>query len=266
MSFRELTLILKQLASGQFESGWKAFLHAYSDLVYSVVLQYEGDALRAEDCYLHVCARLSDDGFSRLLRFQPDGSAKFSTWLTVVTANICVDWCRSEYGRLRPFSVVRNLPEIEQAVFSYRFEHGMTLHECFHALEVQFPDLTEQQFSQANSRLNAALTSEQQWRLSARKRDMLSLDELAGKQGLSGVESQDPNPGPEVLAEQDQDRDRLEQAINRLMPKQQLILRLRYQHNLTLEEVARLARLGDLHSARRQLRGALEALRARLTN
>jgi len=252
--------ILDQLSSDHPDRGWKTFLDAYSDLIYNVVLRYERNDLRAEDCYLHVCAKLSDKGFTRLLRFQLNGTAEFHTWLTVATANLCIDWCRSEYGRLRPFRAVRDLPEIEQVVFRYRFEHGMTLYECLHALQVQFPDQTEKQLSQANARLNATLTSEQHWRLNARKRHTFSLDELASGQGQSGADSQDPNPGPEVLVELDQERDRLEQAMNRLTPKQQLILRLRYQHNLKLKEVARLARLGDLHRARRQIQDALDAL------
>ena len=61
MSGGDIRYILEQIAAGQIETGWRAFLNGYSDLIYSVVLQYEGYDLRAEDCYLYVCAKLADD-------------------------------------------------------------------------------------------------------------------------------------------------------------------------------------------------------------
>ena len=161
MSVGDIRRILKQLASGRIETGWRAFLGGYSDLIYSVVLQYEGNDLRAEDCYLHVCAKLSDDGFERLLRFQPDGPAEFQTWLTVVAANLCIDWRRTEYGRFRPFKTIKELPELDRLIFRYRYEYGMALHECFLSLAATHPNLTQAQFSEINGRLNQLLSSEQ---------------------------------------------------------------------------------------------------------
>ena len=52
----------------------------------------------------------------------------------------------------------------------------------------------------------------------------------------------------------------LEAAMARLRPRQRLLIRLRYQQELTLEEIARLTGLPDPFRANRQIQAALEAL------
>jgi len=259
MSGDDIRGILKQLASGKIEAGWRAFLGNYSDLIYSVVLQYEGNDPRAEDCYLHVCAKLSDDGFERLLRFQPDGPARFQTWLTVVTANLCIDWRRTEYGRFRPFKTIKELPDLDRLIFRYRYEYGMALHECLLSLNAIYPNLTQAQFSAINGRLNQLLTSEQHWRLSAGRRETGFLGEAPSDLAAASM-PEHPSPGPEAMAQLKQDSARLKQAMARLEPEQRLLLRLRFQHDLTLDEVARHAGLKNLHIARRRLQAALDSL------
>ena len=260
MSGGDIHGILKQLASGEIEAGWRAFLGGYSDLIYSVVLQYEGNDPRAEDCYLHVCAKLSDNGFEKLLRFQPDGPARFQTWLTVVTANLCIDWRRTEYGRFRPFKTIKELPELDRLIFRYRYEYGMALHECLLSLNAIYPNLTQARFSAINGRLNQLLTSEQHWRLSAARRENVPLDETLSELGGAASMPEHPGPGPETMAQLEQDSTRLKQAMARLEPEQRLLLRLRFQYDLTLDEVAQCAGLKNLHIARRQLEAALDSL------
>ena len=64
----------------------------------------------------------------------------------------------------------------------------------------------------------------------------------------------------EELAQTDQERSMLEAAMARLPPPQRLLLRLRYQQDLTLEEIARLTGMPDPFRANRQVQAALEAL------
>jgi DNA-directed RNA polymerase specialized sigma subunit len=46
----------------------------------------------------------------------------------------------------------------------------------------------------------------------------------------------------------------------RLEPRQRLLLRLRFQQDLTLEEVARLTRIPDPYRANREIQAAVAAL------
>ena len=69
-----------------------------------------------------------------------------------------------------------------------------------------------------------------------------------------------PGPGPEAMVQLEQASAKLKQAMARLEPAQRLLLRLRFQHDLTLDQVARYAGLKNLHVARRRLQTALDSL------
>ena len=104
-----VTVMLAGLASTHPDTAWREFLHCYSANIRQLVRRYEHDPQRADECFDHVCQALSDDRFRRLLSFQPNGPAKFRTWLMAVTANLCIDWRRKTRGRFRaPFGPSRN--------------------------------------------------------------------------------------------------------------------------------------------------------------
>jgi len=259
----DIESIFRSLATHRAEEGWRQFLAAYSDLIYQVVFEFEEENCLAEDCYLHVCSQLADDGFKRLLKFEPDGPARFETWLRVVSTRLCLDWRRAEYGRFRPFRAVQKLPALQRELFDLRFRHGLALHECFLNLKSKDPNLTRTIFTRENTELNRALSSEQHSMLGARARRPLSLDDVAASVETT-PRSQVNEPEQQLQIEQD--RLRLEQALARLDPLQRLLIRLRYQHELTLQEVARLGGLKNLHSANRLLKLALTNLGELLEN
>jgi len=93
--------LLERLSSGRVDAAWSEFLARYSPLIMHVIRRHDDDDDRTTECFNHVCAALSDDGFRRVLSFRPDGPARFKTWLIEVVANLCVDWRRQERGRVR---------------------------------------------------------------------------------------------------------------------------------------------------------------------
>ena len=261
MTHEQVSDLLGRLASGKVESAWREFLEHYSPLIMHVVRRYESDQGQVTDCYVHACGELSNDGFRRLLRYQPDGRAKFQTWLTTVVANLCVDWRRRQHGRFRPIKVIAGLPEVDQLVYRCLYVRGMPRDECLHVLQARFPALTERGLAEINARLFSLLTPQQRWQLSVRTTSMLPLDEASTPDADEpNVQPEDPGPGPEELSQSEQERRQLETAMASLPPQQRLLLRLRYQQNLTLEEVARLMRLPDPFRANRQIQAALHAL------
>ena len=245
--------ILHHLASEKADFGWIEFLDCYSALLRDVVRQYDSDEGRAQDCFEFVCAKLSDNGFRRLTAFKPDGPAKFQTWLTAVAANPCIDWRRSVYGRFYAPDRINDLPQLDQLVFDCFYRQGITRQECLHVLKTRFPTITIRQLSEANARIHAVLTSQQRWQLGTRKNETVSIDDPA-----VAVAAKDK--GPEVLVQLEQDRQRLQKAMARLEPQQRLLLQLRFQQDLTLEEVARVTGLADPFRARRNIDAALASL------
>ncbi len=253
MSRARIESILLCLNSGQMDAGWAAFLETYSDVIHSVVRQFEDGCDHDDDCFEFVCAKLSDNGFRRLTAFNPNGPAKFRTWLTVVAANLCIDWRRSVYGRFRTPRSIRDLPEIDQVIFDCFYRQGMTRQECLQVLNTSFPKITDRKISEKNAEIHAVLTSRQRWGLSATRHRGISIDQTV--ESIEGNEK-----GPEALVQFEQDRALVQKALQRLEPKQRTYLQLRYQQGLTLDEVAQLMGLEDSFHARRKIDAALSAL------
>jgi len=266
MANRPIDSFLDQLSSAAAENAWNEFLEEYGSLILYVVRQHERDDDRVNDCFLYVCEKLSLDRFRRLRRFQPDGPAQFPTWLSVVVSNLSIDWRRKEFGRLRPFRAITKLPALDQLVFRSTFEGRMTFQECWHALQPQFPDLTEERLSDVVAHLHSVLTPRQHWLLSIRRRELRSFSEpTSSGENRASREPEDPGPGPETLTQLEQERTTLLRAMSQLTSFQRVLLRLRYQDDLTLKEVARLTGLGDPFRAKRQIQAALDALAGQLT-
>ena len=252
--------------SAAAENAWTEFLEDYGPLILYVVRRYERDDDRVDDCFLYISEELNRDAFRRLRRFQPDKPAQFRTWLSVVVSNLCVDWRRKKFGRLRPFRAITKLPALDQLVFRAMFEGRMTLQECWHVLRPQFPDLTEERLSNVVGHLHSILTSRQHWLLSTRRIEVRSISEPPSADEIRvSREPEDPEPGPEILAQREQERATLLRAMSHLTSFQRVLLRLRYQDDLTLKEVARLTGLGDPFRAKRQIQAALDTLAEKLT-
>jgi RNA polymerase sigma factor (sigma-70 family) len=254
--------LIARLQSRHAGVAWQQFLDRYSSTLMHIVGQYDVNPEQINDCYIFVCEGLCDNHFRRLLSFKPEGSASFRGWLKVVVANLCIDYKRRENGRMRPFRSIEELPPLEQQVFRYKFQQGMSLPACLAMLEPSFPGLNEFQLATAVRRIHGALSPRQQWLLSVRRPRMVSLN---GDLDEPNVEPADQSPGPETRGIMEQENERLEWALAQLNPLQRMLLKLRYQQDLTLKEAARLTRLGDPFKARREIQKALQRLEFLLT-
>lgn len=254
--------LLQRLATPAAGEAWKLFLRRHTSLIVSVARQYHHDDQRLRDCYLFVCEKLCDDGFRRLLAYRPAEKVRFSSWLRAVTANLCVDWLRSEFGRQRRFRAIAELPELEQQVYAHRFEQGLSIPACYEAISAKFPQVTEVQLASVIRRINRKLTPRQHWLLATRSRTALSIDEPEVRREASLAQGGDDDPERHAAAEQQQVR--LEAALEQLDTRQRLLLKLRHQQGLTLQEVARLAGLKDPFRARYLVQQALLRLQSLL--
>ncbi len=261
MTDETVTELFDRLSSGRADSAWSEFIARYSPLIMHVIRRHGLDGDSATECFIHVCAALSSNHFRRLRSFRPDGPASFKTWLMVVVTNLSVDWRRKELGRLRPLKSVSRLSGLEQQVYRCIYEHGMSCGQCLHVLLPRFPQLTSPQVSEINARLFAILTPQQRWQLSVRRRGLRTIEAGPGLEDddpLSRVT--DPAAGPDELTDEMQELQLLQDALARLPDEQRLLLRLRYEQDLTLAEVARLTRQPDPFRVNRQIHAALEAL------
>lgn len=261
MTERTVDSVLRQLASRRSDAGWSVFLQSYSPLLRDVIRRYQSNEYRVQECFEFVCAGLSDDNFRRLMAFDPSGPAAFSTWLIAVCANLCIDFNRQIYGRAREPEKIRHLPQLDRLVFHYTYRVGLTRQACLHALRARFPTVTLAQLSEVRSRIHTLLSSRQRWVLSTQRRAPVSLDDPdVASMKIVGNALRSSESGPDLLVEIHDDQQRLRKALDQLEPRQRLLLKLRYQQDLTLDRVVRLTGISSPSQASREIDRALAAL------
>ena len=256
-------LLLERLRSPDAQAGWEEFLCQYSSLLYHSVRTFTPDEDEASDCFVHECEQLFRNGFRRLLKFRLDGTASFSTWLRVVARNLCYDWHRKKYGRLRPFKSVQHLSTLELEVYRCRYECRFSREETLQQLQATWPTANMNELTDIESRLEHSLSSRQHWLLSAWKQRestaaISSTEEETWEESTAAI---DTAPNPETLVVDRQQRARLLESVGLLPPDERLIVRLRFEEELSLEEIANLTGLGDAQRVHRRIAAILQKLR-----
>jgi len=259
MPQRTIEQILNELTSHDADQAWSDFLEEYSTLIYQVICHFEPDTDKASDCFQFVCEQLIKNRFRRLRQFKVGGAAKFSTWLRAVVRNLCVDWHRKETGRPRPFKSIAKLSAFDQRVFQLLYERGVTIEEGLRLLIPSFPHTTEEAVAESKQRIETGLTQQQRWLLNthvARSQEALFTD-------LEEVQANVPDPrsNPEAEAILNERRRNLLRKLNGLTHEDRLLVRLRFEQELTLDQIAKLLDLGNAQRVDRQLRQVLSKLR-----
>ncbi len=253
--------LLQRFRSHQAQEAWAEFLEVFSPLILQVVRLFERDDDPIADCYLFVCEQLSQKQFRRLSLFRPDGPASFRTWLRAVVRNLCLDWRRREFGRHRVFESIQRLPALERGVFQCAFEQGLTPAETFLTLRAGFPALGEKQVEEAIEGIRKLLTPRQLWLLQGGRPEVPARAlEPDGTETSLDERLADPGPDPESLARLNEQRKNLARALNQLPKAERLLLRLRFEQELTLEKVAKVTGIKDAQTADRRIKDVLARL------
>lgn len=255
--------LLKQLGSADAQAAWEEFLLRYSSILYQTVHASTRDQDEIADCFVHICKHLARNGFRRLLRFSPDGAASFTTWLRVVARNLCFDWHRKVHGRFRPFKSVQGLSALELEVYQCRYERRLSREETLARLHVNQASLNEEELTDIENRIENSLTPLQHWILSSRKESNLpTTAKLAEDEEPGHIDVPDEAPSPEAVALEGQQRTRLHECLESLPPDERLVVRLRFEDELSLDEISKLTGLGDAQRVHRRLAAILGKLRA----
>jgi len=258
-----LAAILKKLRPSSSREAWEEFLRSYSAVIFQTCQYSTSNADQAADCFLFACEQLSRNNFRRLLRFRLDGSAGFSTWLRVVVRNLCLDWRRKEFGRPRLFRSIARLSQLDGDVYRCRCEQGLSLDDTFFSLRPNFPGLTMEQVAAAEEHVQESLNSRQLWLMRTRKSQMRTQSQDSSVDVIDSPlnEPADTRPNQEsVLADREQEK-RLRCAVMRLPKADRLLVRMRFEQGLSLQEIADLTGLADPQRVHRRIAAVLENLR-----
>jgi RNA polymerase sigma factor (sigma-70 family) len=266
MDQRQIHDLLRGLHSRRPQEAWEQFLQEYSSPILRVIHFHERDPDHVSDCFVFVCEQLTRNRFRRLCQFRTDGLATFPTWLRAVVRHLCIDWRRRQFGRYRIFQSVAKLSGFDQAVFQLLYEQEVPPEESFMHLTPLFPGTTKERFIESVERIQDVLTARQRWLLSVRSANTCAVKPRQGEEEVSLAEQiSDRLPDPEVSAARTEERNALLRALSCLSEHDRLLIRLRFEQDLTLEQVARVMKLGDPQSADRYVRHVLEQLRQSMT-
>jgi RNA polymerase sigma factor (sigma-70 family) len=254
--------MLFALSSAERDSAWCAFLDRYSGLIYHVVGSFDRDPDRKGSCFLFVCEQLAARDFRRLRKFDQAGRANFSTWLCAVVRNLCLDWHRKENGRHRVFGSVARRNATDQLLFEVVFRRGFSTEEARQELSRRGVELSFAAVEERICELRRCLSSRQLWLLSSGKAVLHSLE--GEEEGSYTVDPPDPAPDPEALVALRETHRNISVALASLTESDRLLIRLRYQEGLTLQQVAKLVGLRDAQTADRRLRDIIDNLRKAL--
>src|SRR5260370_14240064 len=257
--------VVEQISSRNPEEAWNQFLDDYSATILQVVRRVECDSDFVPDCFQFVCERLSANSLSRLRKFRPHGPAVFSTWLRAVVRNLCLDWRRKRFGRPRFFKSISRLSVFDQEVFRHLYERRVSFDETFQSLRLTFHDITHARLAESSAQIEKELTMKQPRLLDARlsrqaRQTSATLRETEA--GHANIPDAAPNPEAQaLLGERARD---LKRPLGRLPQRERLLIRLRLEQELTLEQAAKLLDLGNAQRVERLIKPVLAKLRADL--
>ena len=261
MSESKIVELLNDLNSPDSQQAWNRFLSEYSPHIYHVVRHYEPDLDNAADCFQFVCEQLFENGSRRLRRFKGDGAATFTTWLRAVVRNLCIDWHRKQKGRRRTFRSIARLSTFDREVFRVIYEQATAPAEHVAVLSRQFPNTTQQLIDESRTRIEEALTPQQRRILSLRTFDNGNQHQTTEQNDQMLSELAPVRSDPEQLAIDNEQKTKLRQALVQLSASERLLIRLRFEEGLTLDQLAKLLDLGNPQRVDRVIKEVLTRLR-----
>jgi RNA polymerase sigma factor (sigma-70 family) len=265
MPQRSIADLLESMGSKDREEAWAEFLNDYSSLIYQVVRHFETDVDNASDCFQFVCERLLEGRSKKLRQFKTDGSARFTTWLRAVVRNLCIDWHRMTFGRQRRFDSIARLTAFDQEVFRLVYERGISTEESLMMLGGSFPAVTPAQLEKSRERIETGLTNNQRWLLSSHVNQQRQSSASLDDPDRLAAEIPDPRPDPEMQAVNNERQQKLQRALKTLSAQERMLIRLRFEQGLTLEQTAKLLGLGNAQRTDRQIKEILTRLRKKLS-
>ena len=256
----ELTF-LKQLRSPRTAgAGWSFFVERYSGLILQTIHNFEAEYDQVLDRYLYVCTKLAEGQGERLKKFRHGGEGDFCAWLRAVVRNLCIDYLREQSGRRRLPSAIARMTALDQDVFRAVFWDGWNASQTFEHLRTGRPQLSFAAVLESLERIQAAV---QPWRLALIAQSPGQRANPAHPTTADEVLDQMPDekPGPEADALLQEQFTLLHSAVSELPDADRLLLRLRFEMSLTLQQVATASGLGDHRKVHAALARILERLR-----
>ena len=243
---------------------WRLFIDRYADAIFSLIRSLGFDYDQAMDRFAFVCEKLCERDFRRMKAIKYAGSrGDLTPWVRQVVKRLCINWAWSEEGRKRLLKPIASLGPLERRVFELYFWQGLTPSQIDERLRQEhFSGLETTSVFDALEQILSQISEKKLWRLLsnlARTRGAISLDEPNEESGiLPDVAADGADPEMELI-QREQDRV-LQRALQHLPTQGVLMLQFRYEHALSIPEIAELMHLKE-SDVRTELENCLKVLR-----
>lgn len=222
------------------EAAYLELLERYTPVLLRMIRCFMKDVDEVMEVYAGICERLCANQYQALRRFRSEG--ELTPWLSVVVANACRDRFRKNRASSVPRSVIAQLNEREKLVFKYHYQEHLPHEDIAEIISRRHRvPFTALETVRAIAKINDLLSTRKRWLLLAAlsaNRPNLSIDELR-ESGFQPASEDDFDSFDESLHHRDL-IERLNTALKQLDTDDQLLLLLRFEHNRSAPQIAKI--------------------------
>jgi DNA-directed RNA polymerase specialized sigma24 family protein len=219
------------------ESAYANLLDRYSTVILRMIRRFMYDDDEVMEVYTSVCERLRARDFHALRRFRIN--KELAPWLSVVVANACRDRFRKKRAVSVPQSVLEKLNNLEKLVFKYYFQDQLRHDEIAATVTGKNGlDCSTYDVTLAIDKINSLLSVSKRWHLLNaihQNMSMLSVEDLRNMGFEVAVYDRQ---GPMAEDSKEERLQRLDDALGKLDPEDQLLVLLRFEHSLKASQIA----------------------------
>jgi DNA-directed RNA polymerase specialized sigma24 family protein len=244
---------------------WHEFIELYSPFMKRIIHRYVTDAEIRRDLFVYLLEKLK---YKKLLRF--DGKSSLKTWLFIVTKNHCRDYYRSAQGVRHILTALECLDRLDRQYFRLSYVERMPLREVYASLRLQMGDeLSFLDLLECEERIRKKMERKKLGKVL----DKLLNPEVRSIIPIGGIVHSPPKqsvyPAPDLsldMLQLDMALDNLRAAILNLPSKDQIILKLRFEHKMSARRIGDVLDLGNEKQVYRKLTKLFDELKTMLVD
>lgn len=191
--------LVHEFQHGDSQRAWREFLHTYAHVIVRVISYCERQEEDRADAFVFLCEQLHRNNCRRLRKFDLHGPASFTTWLHAVARNLCRDWRRKRFGRLRKddAGVDTNDTRAEPQFPRLAWVNCLSIDDEADPIDLPDPSPSPEALAEVRQREAAlaraisSLPEEQRLAISLRIEEDLTLSEIASLMRLRNAQAAD---------------------------------------------------------------------------
>lgn len=251
----EDSLLVQQILSGD-DYAWHRFVENYAPFLKRVIHRYVQDDELLRNLFVTLLEKLKNE---KLRRFS--GRSSLRTWLFIVAKNHCRDYFRSRSGVRHILTALEGMKHIDRRFFQLLYLEHMPLRGVHSSLRFEFGDtLTYVDLLECDERIRKQLNAKKLGKvpdklLNPQILTTVSLDNIHGV--ARGIHRESAHDATESLLdsmELEVALDNLRRVILNLPSKDQILLKLRFEHKLSARRISEVLDLANEKQVYRRLK------------